>query len=63
MCCVTMLCWGSWGNTQKLAGKEWKFQLFYWDYTIGILLFSLLLLLKSEGTDESLLMALLYIMS
>ncbi len=45
MCCVTMLCWGSWGNTQKLAGKEWKFQLFYWDYTIGILLFSLLLAL------------------
>ena len=43
MCVITMICWGSWGNTQKLASKSWKFQLFYWDYTIGILLFSLLL--------------------
>jgi len=43
MCFVTMLCWGSWANTLKLAGKEWRFQLFYWDYAIGVLLFSLLL--------------------
>ena len=41
-CVVTMLCWGSWGNTQKLAGKTWRYELFYWDYVIGILLFSLL---------------------
>ena len=38
-----MLCWGSWGNTQKLAGKSWRFELFYWDYVIGILLFAVLL--------------------
>ena len=38
-----MLCWGSWGNTQKLAGKTWRYELFYWDYVIGILAFSLLL--------------------
>jgi glucose uptake protein len=43
LCAVTMLCWGSWGNTQKLAGKSWRFELFYWDYVLGILLFSLLL--------------------
>ena len=43
MCVITMICWGSWGNTQKLASKEWKFQLFYWDYALGILLFSLLM--------------------
>ena len=43
LCIVTMLCWGSWGNTQKLAGKSWRFELFYWDYVMGILLFSLLL--------------------
>ena len=43
LCIVTMLCWGSWGNTQKLAGKSWRFELFYWDYVIGIVLFSLLL--------------------
>lgn len=44
-CIVTMLCWGSWGNTQKIAGKTWRFELFYWDYTIGILLFSILMAL------------------
>jgi glucose uptake protein len=43
MCIITMLCWGSWANTQKLASKEWRFQLFYWDYAIGVLLLSLLL--------------------
>jgi len=37
-----MLCWGSWANTQKLASKEWPFQLFYWDYAIGVLLLSLI---------------------
>jgi glucose uptake protein len=41
-CIVTMLCWGSWANTQKLASKNWRFELFYWDYVIGILLFSLI---------------------
>jgi len=43
MCFVTMLCWGSWANTLKLASKEWRFQLFYWDYAIGVLLLSLVL--------------------
>jgi len=38
---VTMLCWGSWANTQKLAEKSWRFELFYWDYVIGIVLMSL----------------------
>ena len=42
MLLVTMLCWGSWANTQKLATKKWPFQLFYWDYTIGIVLLSLI---------------------
>jgi len=36
-----MFCWGSWANTQKLASREWKFQLFYWDYAIGVVLLSL----------------------
>ncbi|WP_256010347.1 GRP family sugar transporter [Desertivirga xinjiangensis] len=40
-CIITMLCWGSWANTQKMAGKTWRFELFYWDYVIGILLFSI----------------------
>lgn len=42
MCVITMLCWGSWGNTQKLASKEWRFQLFYWDYSIGVVLLMLI---------------------
>ena len=41
-CVITMICWGSWGNTQKLAAKSWRFELFYWDYVIGILLFSVI---------------------
>ena len=52
LCVITMLCWGSWANTQKLASKEWRFELFYWDYAIGVLLFSLVLAftLGSTGT-------------
>lgn len=42
MCVITMLCWGSWANTQKLASKQWRFQLFYWDYCLGVLLLTLL---------------------
>jgi glucose uptake protein len=42
-CVITMFCWGSWANTQKLARKDWRFELFYWDYTIGVLLLSLIL--------------------
>ena len=42
-CVVTMLGWGSWANTQKLAGKEkWPFELFYWDYAIGVFLCGLI---------------------
>lgn len=43
LCIITMICWGSWGNAQKLAGKKWRYELFYWDYTIGILLFSIVM--------------------
>ena len=52
-CFITMLCWGSWGNTQKLAGKTWRYELFYWDYVIGMVLFTLLLgfTMGSIGTE------------
>ena len=43
---VTMICWGSWANTQKLVTKGWSFQLFYWDYTIGVVLMALLFALS-----------------
>jgi glucose uptake protein len=41
-CIITMLCWGSWANTQKLASSNWRFELFYWDYVLGIVLMALL---------------------
>jgi len=50
MCVITMLCWGSWANTQKLATKEWRFQLFYWDYAIGVFLLSLVLAFTMGST-------------
>jgi glucose uptake protein len=34
---LSMICWGSWANTQKLVGK-WRFELFYFDYSFGVLL-------------------------
>jgi glucose uptake protein len=36
----SMLCWGSWANTMKLT-PGWPFQLFYWDYVVGIIAGSL----------------------
>ncbi len=38
---VSMLCWGSWANTQKLAGK-WRFELFYYDYSFGVVICALI---------------------
>ena len=52
-CIVTMLCWGSWANTQKLAAKSWRFELFYWDYVLGILLFSLILAFTLGSTGSA----------
>jgi len=37
---LSMLCWGSWANTFKLTGK-WRFELFYYDYSLGVLLAAL----------------------
>jgi glucose uptake protein len=52
MCFITMLCWGSWANTQKLASNEWQFQLFYWDYSLGVLLLTLLFAFTIGSTGE-----------
>jgi glucose uptake protein len=49
---VTMLCWGSWANTQKLAAKSWRFELFYWDYVIGIVLMALAFALTLGSTGD-----------
>jgi len=37
LCVLSMLCWGSWANTTKLAPK-WRFELYYFDYAIGVFL-------------------------
>ena len=52
-CIITMFCWGSWANTQKLASSAWRFELFYWDYDIGIVLLSLLfaITLGNNGSE------------
>ncbi len=52
MCVITMLCWGSWANTQKLASKKWAFQLFYWDYSLGVLILSLILAFTMGSNGE-----------
>ncbi len=52
LCVLTMICWGSWANTQKLAARTWRFELFYWDFVAGLVLTSLLaaLTVGSFGT-------------
>jgi glucose uptake protein len=50
---VAMLCWGSWANTMKFV-PNWPFQLFYWDYVIGLLLIAVVAGLTLGSTDESL---------
>jgi glucose uptake protein len=53
LCILAMICWGSWQNTQNLAGKSWRFELFYWDFILGILLFSLLMAFTFGSTGSS----------
>ena len=52
-CIITMLGWGSWANTLKLSSKEWEFPLFYWDYSIGLVLTALLLGLTMGSNGEA----------
>jgi len=54
MMIATAICWGSWANTFK-GVKKYRFELFYWDYAIGIFLVSLVLAftMGSTGNDAS----------
>src|SRR5581483_6905704 len=54
MMIISAICWGSWANTFK-GVKNYRFELFYWDYAIGIFLMSLVLALTmgSSGHDSS----------
>jgi glucose uptake protein len=47
---ISMVCWGSWANTMKLA-QGWRFQSFYWDYAVGVVLMSVVLGLTLGATD------------
>ena len=51
-CVITMLCWGSWANTQKLAGKTWRYELFYWDYVFGVVIMALIFALTMGSNGE-----------
>jgi glucose uptake protein len=44
MVIISTICWGSWANTYK-GVKNYRFELFYWDYAAGIFLISLILAL------------------
>jgi glucose uptake protein len=54
MMATSAICWGSWANTYK-GVKNYRFELFYWDYAIGIFLVSLILALTmgSSGHDSA----------
>jgi len=53
MMITSAVCWGSWANTYK-GVKRYRFELFYWDYAMGIFLISLALALTlgSSGHDS-----------
>lgn len=54
MMITSAICWGSWANTYK-GVKNYRFELFYWDYAVGIFVISLIfaLTLGSRGHDAS----------
>ena len=50
MMITSTLCWGSWANTAKLT-KDYRFELFYWDYAIGIFLISVMFAFTMGSTS------------
>jgi glucose uptake protein len=51
MMITSAICWGSWANTYK-GVKNYRFELFYWDYAVGIFLVSLILALTMGSTGH-----------
>src|SRR6202158_4525784 len=51
MMITSAICWGSWANTYK-GVKNYRFELFYWDYAVGIFLISLILALTMGSTSN-----------
>ncbi len=60
---LTMLCWGSWANTTKMA-KGYRFELFYFDYSIAVFLAAtiaaLTLGMMDSGATDSQVLALTF---
>ncbi len=52
-CFITMLCWGSWANSSKCTTTKWQFPLFYWDYSIGLILMALFYGLTMGSSGEA----------
>ncbi|MCX6620038.1 MAG: GRP family sugar transporter [Acidobacteria bacterium] len=48
---LSMICWGSWANTLKLSGK-WRFELFYYDYSFGVLITALVAALTAGSWGD-----------
>src|SRR4029077_13487840 len=51
MMITSAICWGSWANTYK-GVKNYRFELFYWDYAIGIFLISLIFAFTMGSTSN-----------
>lgn len=51
MIVISAACWGSWANTFK-GVKNYRFELFYWDYAIGIFLATLVYALTLGSTNN-----------
>src|SRR5258707_7267732 len=51
MMITSAVCWGSWANTYK-GVKSYRFELFYWDYAVGIFLISLILAFTMGSTAD-----------
>src|SRR3979411_2572686 len=51
MTVASAVCWGSWANTYK-GVKNYRFELFYWDYAVGIFLISLILAFTMGNTSS-----------
>src|SRR6185312_5224218 len=54
MTILSTVCWGSFANTFKLT-KNYRFELYYWDYAAGIFLISVVLAftMGSAGGGDS----------
>lgn len=51
MTVLSTVCWGSFANTFKIT-KNYRFEIYYWDYALGIFLISLILAFTMGSTNS-----------